>query len=109
MKLLIDNKEIIEVRLATSTFSRMKGLMGKKNIDFALFFNHCNNIHTFFMKEPIDVLYIDKNSMIVYIDKPINPWKIGKIIKKSKSIIELPQGTVKKYNINIGQKVNFKE
>lgn len=109
MKLLIDNKEIIEVRLAISIFSRMKGLMGKKNIDFALFFNHCNNIHTFFMKEPIDVLYIDKNSIIVYIDKPINPWKMGKIIKKSKSIIELPQGTVKKYNINIGQKINFKE
>lgn len=109
MKLLIDSQEIIEVKIASSTFSRMMGLMGKSNIDYALFFNHCNNIHTFFMKEPIDVIYIDKESKIIYMDNPINPWKMGKIIKKSKSLIELPEGTIKKYNIYVGQKINFKE
>lgn len=109
MKLLIDNQEIIEVKFADTTFSRMKGLMGKKNIDFALFFNKCNNIHTFFMKEPIDVIYIDKNSIIVGIENPIVPWRIGKIVFKAKSLIELPKNTINKYNINIGQKVNFKK
>lgn len=107
MILLIDNRKIIDIRIANNMFSRMKGLMGKKNIDFGLFFDSCNNIHTFFMKEDIDVVYIDKKGFVIALDNPIKPWKIGKIIKNGKSLIELPKGTINKFNIKIGQKVNF--
>lgn len=107
MVLLVDNKEIIETKVAKSMFARMKGLMGKKNIDYGLFFYPCNNIHTFFMKEAIDVLYLDKKGYIISIDNKIEPWKIGRIVKGGKSLIELPQGTIDQYNIKIGQLVEF--
>lgn len=109
MFLLIDNKKIIETRVASGEFERMKGLMGKKNIDFGLLFNHCNNIHTFFMKEPIDVIYIDKNGIIVALDNPIVPWRLGRLIFKGKHLVELPEGTINKFDIKIGQKVTFLE
>lgn len=35
---------------------RLKGFMFTKNIDKALLFDRCNSIHTFFMKENIDVI-----------------------------------------------------
>lgn len=107
MMMIIDDIEIIDVDFAKSMFSRMKGLMGKKEIKKGLYFQPCNNIHTFFMKVPIDVLYLDKEGKIIYMDNPIVPWKIGKIVPKGSAIIELPEGTINKYNIKIGQKVLF--
>lgn len=109
MKLVIENKEIIELRVAKSMFARMKGLMGKKNINYALLFNPCNNIHTFFMKEKIDVLYLDKKGYIINFDNGIKPWKFGRIIKGGKTVIELPASTINKFNIRIGQYVQVKE
>ena len=58
---MIDKINIIEAK----TFKqRLLGLMFKKNIDYALLFKRCNSIHTFFMKEKIDVVMTDKNNFI---------------------------------------------
>ena len=54
---------------AISFKDRFIGLMGKKNINYCLVFPKCNSIHTFFMKEEIDVVMTDKNLKVVYIKK----------------------------------------
>lgn len=107
MKMIIDNKEIIEVKIAKNMFQRMKGLMGKKEVREGLYFYPCNNIHTLFMKVSIDVLYLDANGVIIALTKAMKPWKIGKIIRKGKVVIELPEGTIEHYNIKEKQVVSF--
>ena len=107
MVLLVDEKEIIEITIAKNMFSRMKGLMGKNTVEKGLLLSPCNSIHTFFMKVPIDVLYLDKCGHIVSMNNPIIPWKVGKMIRHSKAVIELPSGTIKKSNIKLNQKVTF--
>ena len=64
MKLIYNNKEI-ELIDCVSYYSRLKGFMFKKNINNALLFNKCNSIHTFFMKENIDVIMCDKDNNIL--------------------------------------------
>ena len=39
---------------------------GTKNINKALLFNHCNSIHTFFMKSNIDVILCNKDNKILW-------------------------------------------
>ncbi len=75
MKLLYNDKEI-ELIKCTTFFSRLKGFMFKKNINYALLFNHCNSIHTFFMKTNIDVIMCDKNNNILYFYKNLGKRKI---------------------------------
>ena len=65
MKLVYKNKDI-ELIECKSFYSRFMGFMGKKSIDNALLFNRCNSIHTFFMKENIDVIMCDKNNVVKY-------------------------------------------
>ena len=78
MRVLINNKSIDLIE--ANTFSkRLIGLMFKKNINYCLRLK-TNSIHTFFMKEPIDILMTDKNNNILYIFKNITKNKI--IIKK---------------------------
>ena len=65
MKLFYDGNGI-EITECKSFFSRFKGFMFKKNIKDALLFNRCNSIHTFFMKENIDVIMCDQDNVIKY-------------------------------------------
>lgn len=65
MKLNYKNKQI-SLTCCSSFFSRLKGFMGQKNINHALMFPHCNSIHTFFMKQNIDVILCDQNNNILY-------------------------------------------
>ena len=61
MKLVYKNKDI-DLYECKNFFSRLKGFMFTINIDKALLFDRCNSIHTFFMKENIDVIMCDKDN-----------------------------------------------
>jgi len=80
---------------------RFLGLMGKKNINYSLLIINCKSIHTFFMKENIDVLLLDKNNKILDIKRNIPPNKILIFkTKKRTNILEMPNNSSIKYKIN---------
>ena len=85
----------INIKEAKSFKDRLIGLMFKKNINYGLFFNNCRSIHTFFMKEEIDIIATDKNDNIIKTYKCVNPWKILIAPKGTKKIYELPKKTLK--------------
>lgn len=89
MKLKYDNKEIKLVE-CKSFVSRFKGFMLKKNINYALLFNKCNSIHTFFMREKIDVIMLDKDNVIRYYYKNLDKNRIIWPKHNACKTIELP-------------------
>ena len=102
-QLLINNK-IINIIIANNFFQKLLGLMGKKNISYGIYFPNINSIHTFFMKESIDILVLDKNNYILEIKK-LSKNKIFISKYKKTSIIELPYNTSD--NLKIGDKLTF--
>ena len=78
MEIIVENKKI-KLELANTFFKRLKGFMFKKNINYCLLLK-ANSIHTFFMKEDIDILMTNKNNEVLYIFKNVKKNKI--IIKK---------------------------
>lgn len=87
--------EGIKIKEAKSFKDRFLGLMFKKNITYGLLFKNCKSIHTFFMKEEIDVVATDKNDNIIKTYKNVKPWKILFAPKGTKKIYELPKKTLK--------------
>ena len=77
MKIIVNDKEINLID-ANTFFKRLKGLMFKKNINYAIRIK-TNSIHTFFMKENIDIVITDKDNNVLYI---INNLDKNKIIIK---------------------------
>lgn len=80
--------------------------MFKKNISNALLFDRCNSIHTFFMKENIDVIMCDKDNNILYYYRNINKNKIILPKKGIKRVFETPSGY---FDIEIGKKMIVNE
>ena len=96
---IIINKQEFNVDVADNFKKRFFGLMGKKNIKRGLFFPKTKSIHTFFMKEEIDIIMIDNNNVVIYYQKNFPKWKIL-IKKKAYHTIELPKSSLTNININ---------
>jgi len=98
------NNKKIKVYILKNIFKRLKGFMLKKNIDYALCFPRCNSIHTFFMKENIDVYMADKDNKILYIYKNLKRNRIIFPKRKVYYTYELP---VNKINFKINEKIRL--
>lgn len=80
---------------ARSFWARFKGLQLKRVLPAGsgLLITPCNSIHMFFMRFAIDAVFIDKDQVVLYIEERIKPWRISRVIKNSRSVLELPAGT----------------
>ncbi len=89
-KLLADRAEE-----ARSFSTRFLGLMGKKELPFGagLHIVPCNSIHTFFMRIPIDALFLDKSLKVVKVLPAMVPWRLSSLYFQAHSVLELPSGT----------------
>jgi len=89
-KLLADRAEE-----ARSFGSRFMGLMGQKELPFGagLHIVPCNSIHTFFMRIPIDALFLDKELKVVKVLPAMVPWRLSSLYFQAHSVLELPSGT----------------
>lgn len=94
--------------LANTFFTRLKGLLGTKNLDegTGLIIRPCNSIHTVGMKYAIDVVFLDKQDRIV---KVINAMPAGKfsLCSGSSYVIELPAGTIEATGTVVGDKISL--
>jgi len=103
-KLLISN-----VIMADTFITRLKGLMFKKKLEenTAMLIHPCNMIHTFFMKFPLDILFISKEYEVIYVIENMLPGNTSPFIKKAMGVLELPAGTIEKTNTKKGDFLNI--
>lgn len=94
----ICNKEI-EIKNYNNILNKFKGLMFKKNFNYGIRIR-CNGIHTFFMKESIDVVLTDKDNIVLFIYKNLKPNKIVFPKKGVYYTYEFPAGTITELKIN---------
>ena len=96
------DEQIVQfVDRACSFRDRVKGLLGKESLpkSYALWISPCPVIHTFFMKFPIDVIFVDKNLKIVSIFHSVPSLRIIYGGWRSHSVFEMEADKLKHFNI----------
>lgn len=83
----------IEIKIYDNFFDKFKGLMFKKNFDYGIRIRS-NGIHTFFMKECIDVILTDKDNNVLFMYKNLKPNRIILPKKNVYYTYEVPSGVV---------------
>ena len=83
----------------------MKLLYNNKDIDKALLFDRCNSIHTFFMKENIDVIMCDNDNKVLFVYKDLPKNKIILPKKRVRKVFETPSGY---FDIKISERMMIK-
>ena len=89
--------------LAKSLMEKMKGLLGTHELksDEALLIPDCKQVHTYFMKYTIDVVFLDSEFKVLK-KQTLKPWKISPWILNAKAVLELPEGFADQKSIEVG-------
>ena len=97
--------------LCSDSFSKFIGLMFSQNKNKTLIFRFKNerfvDLHMFFVFYPIDVLFVDKNKIVVDKKENFKPFRFYKSKKKAMYAIELKEGIIKETKTKIGDKIEF--
>lgn len=80
---------------ANTVLKRMVGLLsrGQFGKGEGLLFDRCYGIHTFGMRFPIDVLFLDKDLHVIRAVKALPPYRTC-VVKKSVYVLEVPVGAL---------------
>jgi uncharacterized protein len=80
---------------ANTVLKRMVGLLnrGQFGEGEGLLLDRCYGIHTFGMRFPIDVLFLDKDLRVIRAVKALPPYRTC-VVKKSVYVLEVPVGAL---------------
>jgi uncharacterized membrane protein (UPF0127 family) len=105
------------VTKADDSASRSKGLLGRESLgaDEALWITQpplarlvpCPTIHTFFMKFPIDVLFLNNDLKVARVIENMKPWRLSPWVLAADSILEL-KGGVLNGTVRAGDRVEMR-
>jgi hypothetical protein len=83
-----------QIEVASSFRQRLKGLIGRPclNSGEALILLPCQSIHTCFMRFPIDVVFVDREGVVLRTLEMMKPYRFSPVIAHSHLVVELPGG-----------------
>jgi uncharacterized membrane protein (UPF0127 family) len=91
------------IDVADSSSKRRTGLLKHDRLEpgEGLWIVPCESVHTFFMKFPIDLVYLDRKRKVRKVRKAVPAWRLSACLT-AHSILELPAGTVEKTGTRVG-------
>ncbi|WP_235586996.1 DUF192 domain-containing protein [Ferroacidibacillus organovorans] len=97
-----------DIQVARTFFQRLRGLTGVRRLSAhaGMYFDHCNAVHTFFMKMPIDVLFLNRNNEVIKIVECVSPRKFC-YCKGAVKTLELQGGAVRRMGIECSDHLQF--
>jgi uncharacterized membrane protein (UPF0127 family) len=94
------------VEVADHGAKRGKGLLGRNSLspEEGLWIFPCEAVHTFGMKFPIDLVYIDRNMRVKKVRSNVRSWRLSACLS-AHSVIELATGTISRTQTGPGDRL----
>jgi uncharacterized protein len=88
--------------IASSLWGRFRGLMGRSSLPAGegLFLTGTNGIHMFFMRFPIDAVFVSKPDpagarRVLSVHRRVRPWiGVVPLVRGADGVLELPVGAI---------------
>ncbi|MDZ4660086.1 MAG: DUF192 domain-containing protein [Pseudomonadota bacterium] len=93
-----------KVIVAESFWQRLCGLLGRTTLrsNETMWIQRCDSIHTFFMKFPIDVVFVDKKLKVCSVKTNIKPWRLATSYWCANSVFEFASPNSEVQNLRKG-------
>jgi uncharacterized protein len=94
---------------ANTVLKRMIGLLNRRKFaeGEGLLFDRCYGIHTFGMRFPIDVLFLDKDLHVIRAVKALPPYRTS-VVRKAVYVLELPVGALESTCTEEGDQIQIR-
>ncbi len=102
-----DGRVVVERCLvAARPLRRMRGLLGRRDLPAGegILLTPAASIHTFFMRFPIDAVFLDREHVVVDIARDVRPWRaVGR--RRAHAVLELPAGESARRGLRPGEEL----
>jgi len=66
-------------------------------------------MHMFFMRFPIDIVFLDKNNRVLMINHSLKPWRLSSMVWRAKRALELEAGAAIRSGASVGDTIQLRE
>jgi len=96
-----------ECIVADSAWTRSKGLLGRASLgdDEGILLRPGSSIHMFFMRFPIDAVFLDRDFRVLRVASDLKPWRMASR-RGAKAVLELPAGRCARIGVSEGDRLS---
>ncbi|HEX5569269.1 MAG TPA: DUF192 domain-containing protein [Streptomyces sp.] len=94
----------VPVEIAASHRARTRGLLGRDGVDGAVLLTPASGVHTFGMRFPIDVAYLDRRLNVLAV-RTMRPGRLGLPRPRSRHVLEAEAGAMARWGVRPGVRV----
>ena len=90
-------------KVADGPLTRLRGLMGRRELPRGegLLLKPAPSIHTFFMRFPIDAVFLDAGMNVLSVKAALSPWRVAGQ-RGARAVLELPAGEARRRGVMEG-------
>ena len=94
--------------VADTPVSRARGLLGRTELPpgEGLLLRPASSIHMFFMRFPIDAVFLDRELAVVKVVPDLKPWRVAGA-RGAKAVLELAAGEAERRGITPGDRLSL--
>lgn len=98
----------IEVEISRGPIERMRGLLGRVALDadHALWLEPCNAVHTFGMRFPIDVVFIDRHGCVLSVHRNVGRGRVL-VCWRARTALEMCAYAAQRLQIEAGDRLEW--
>ena len=95
--------------VADSFWARLRGLLGRAELPAGdgLVLVPAGSVHCLGMAFPIDVLHLARDGRVLRVVPELKPWRLGPLVGRSHSVVELPAGTAAATDTRAGDRIEL--
>lgn len=93
-----------------SAFGRARGLLGRDGLEQGggMLIDRAGSVHMFFMRFPIDVVFLSKDRTVVGVRHRLAPWRVA-AARHAVAALELPAGRAAEAGVEKGDRLVFED
>ena len=106
--LLRDGEVLASLEVAASRGARRRGLLGRTEIDGALLLDPARAVHSFGMRFPIDVAWLDADLTVIrtcHLDRN----RMTRPVLRARSVLEAEAGAFARWGLRVGDQLERKD
>jgi uncharacterized membrane protein (UPF0127 family) len=92
--------------VADTMLARMRGLLGRKHLPRGegILLRPCPSVQTFFMRFPVDVVFLSRDGEVLKIVENLRPWRSAGA-RRAHATLELAAGEAARVGIAVGDRL----
>jgi uncharacterized membrane protein (UPF0127 family) len=106
--LVSDAKVLASADVAADHATRRRGLRHHDTFEGALVLRPCRWVHTFGMRFPIDVAYLDDTGVVLKVVH-MRRFRIGLPVWRARTVIEAVDGAFERWGLHVGDVVEVRD